>query len=86
MSNLNLGVIGNCSFGALVDSVGDIVWCCLPRFDGDPIFCRLLNDGDLRRTLSRAAASRVREQFDVPRAAAEINRTLQTVSMAFRRR
>ncbi len=45
LSNLNLGVIGNCSFGALIDSVGDIVWCCLPRFDGDPIFCRLLNDG-----------------------------------------
>ncbi len=45
MRNLKLGVIGNCAFGALVDSVGDIVWCCLPRFDGDPVFCRLLNDG-----------------------------------------
>ncbi|MDH3739503.1 MAG: glycosyltransferase family 4 protein [Alphaproteobacteria bacterium] len=47
---------------------------------------RLLDDSTLRQTLSRAAASRVREQFDVPRAAAEINRTLQTVGMAFRRR
>ena len=47
---------------------------------------RLLNDDGLRRTMSRAAASRVREQFDVPRAAAEINRTLQPVGIAFRRR
>ncbi len=47
---------------------------------------RLLGDDDLRQTFSRAAASRVREQYDVPRAAAEINRTLQTVGMAFGRR
>ena len=45
---------------------------------------RLLDDGDLRQNLSRVAASRVREQYDVPRAAAEINRTLQTVAMAFK--
>jgi glycosyltransferase involved in cell wall biosynthesis len=47
---------------------------------------RLLGDDDLRQTFSRAAAARVREQYDVPRAAAEINRVLQTVGMAFRRR
>ena len=47
---------------------------------------RLLGDDDLRQSLSRAAVSRVREQFDVPRAAAEIDRTLQIVTMAFRRR
>ena len=46
MSSLELGVIGNCSFGALVDEQARIVWCCLPRFDGDPVFCRLLCDGD----------------------------------------
>lgn len=45
MSTLDLGVIGNGCFGALVDSVGKIVWCCLPRFDGDPVFNSLLNDG-----------------------------------------
>ena len=43
--DLELGVIGNCAFGALVDRRGDIVWCCLPRFDGDPVFCRLLDGG-----------------------------------------
>ena len=43
MSSLDLGVIGNCSFGALIDSIGRMVWCCLPRFDADPVFCSLLN-------------------------------------------
>ena len=41
-SSLELGVIGNCSFSALVDDRGRIVWCCLPRFDGDPVFHSLL--------------------------------------------
>ncbi|NIJ40842.1 GH15 family glucan-1,4-alpha-glucosidase [Parvibaculum indicum] len=43
MSSLDLGVIGNGSFGALIDEEGRIVWCCLPRFDGDPVFHDLLN-------------------------------------------
>ncbi len=42
MSDLNLGLIGNCGFAALVDSQASIVWCCLPRFDGDPVFHGLL--------------------------------------------
>ncbi len=42
MSDLELGVIGNSSFGALIDGKGRIVWSCLPRFDGDPVFCSLL--------------------------------------------
>ncbi|MDB5844208.1 MAG: glycoside hydrolase 15-related protein, partial [Polaromonas sp.] len=40
--SLSLGVIGNCAFSALVDVRGRIVWCCLPRFDGDPVFNALL--------------------------------------------
>lgn len=44
MSNLDLAVIGNCSFSALVDPLARIVWCCLPRFDSDPRFCGLLQD------------------------------------------
>lgn len=42
MSNLGLAVIGNCSISALVDPRGRIVWSCVPRFDGDPVFCSLL--------------------------------------------
>lgn len=44
--SLNLGVIGNCSISALVDAQGDIVFSCLPRFDGDPVFNALLQPGD----------------------------------------
>jgi GH15 family glucan-1,4-alpha-glucosidase len=42
MGNLDLGLIGNCSISALVDKEARIVWCCLPRFDGDPVFHQLL--------------------------------------------
>jgi len=38
---------------------------------------RLLDDDNLRQSLAGAAASRVREKFDIPVAAAEIDRTLQ---------
>jgi GH15 family glucan-1,4-alpha-glucosidase len=43
MPDLNLGVIGNSSIAALVDRKSRICWYCLPRFDGDPVFCSLLN-------------------------------------------
>ena len=43
--SLSLGVIGNCAFSALIDARGRIVWCCLPRFDGDPVFNALLQSG-----------------------------------------
>lgn len=39
---LDLAVVGNCAIGALFDARGDCVWCCLPRFDGDPVFHALL--------------------------------------------
>lgn len=40
--NLDLGLIGNCSIGALIDRAGRYVWCCLPRFDSPPVFHSLL--------------------------------------------
>lgn len=46
MSDLNLGVIGNSVFGALIDNEGRVVWSCMPRFDGDPVFCSLLHGGE----------------------------------------
>ncbi|MEL6372396.1 MAG: glycoside hydrolase family 15 protein [Pseudomonadota bacterium] len=49
MTSLDLGMIGNCSYAALIDTQARIVWCCLPRFDGDPIFNALINaDAALR--------------------------------------
>ncbi len=44
MTNLELGLIGNSSVGALVNAAGDIVWACLPRFDSDAVFCSLLRE------------------------------------------
>src|SRR5215472_16152654 len=42
MQSLDLGVIGNCRTAALLDARGRLVWWCFPRFDGDPVFSRLL--------------------------------------------
>jgi GH15 family glucan-1,4-alpha-glucosidase len=42
VNNLELGIVGNGSFSALIDRQGRVVWCCLPRFDGDPVFHALL--------------------------------------------
>src|ERR1700733_309857 len=42
----DLGVIGNCQFSALVDNRGEIVWCCFPRFDSEPVFSTLLDHKD----------------------------------------
>lgn len=46
MSNLNLGLIGNCQVASLLDERATMVWTCLPQFDSDPVFCRLLRDDD----------------------------------------
>jgi GH15 family glucan-1,4-alpha-glucosidase len=40
---LDLGLVGNGSFAALIDSRANVVWGCLPAFDGDPVFCALLS-------------------------------------------
>ena len=45
MSDLNLAIVGNCNIAALIDSQARVSWMCLPRFDGDPVFCSLLDDG-----------------------------------------
>jgi len=43
MTSLDLALIGNGSVGALIDGEARVAWCCFPRFDGDPVFCSLLN-------------------------------------------
>ncbi|MBI3677508.1 MAG: glycoside hydrolase family 15 protein [Proteobacteria bacterium] len=40
--DLDLAVIGNGRTAALLDTGGRLVWWCFPRFDGDPVFSRLL--------------------------------------------
>ncbi|GAB3647956.1 glycoside hydrolase family 15 protein [Ramlibacter alkalitolerans] len=45
-NSLSLGMIGNCAYSALVDREARIMWCCLPRFDGDPVFNALLDPSE----------------------------------------
>ncbi|MBI5067528.1 MAG: glycoside hydrolase family 15 protein [Deltaproteobacteria bacterium] len=40
----DLGLVGNCQFAALVHRDGSVVWCCLPRFDAEPVFAALLDE------------------------------------------
>lgn len=42
-NNLQIALIGNCSFSALIDRHARIVWSCMPHFDGDPVFSALVN-------------------------------------------
>ncbi|MET0344084.1 MAG: glycoside hydrolase family 15 protein [Polyangiales bacterium] len=39
----HIGVIGNCQYAALVANTGAVVFCCMPRFDSEPIFSTLLD-------------------------------------------
>ena len=43
MQSLDLAVIGNCAYAGLLDQRARMVWACMPRFDGNPVFCDLLN-------------------------------------------
>ena len=49
-----LGLIGNCQCSALVDSLGAVVWACLPRFDSEPVFSTLLDPGGGQFTIGPA--------------------------------
>ena len=39
---LDLAVIGNGRTAALLEPSSRVVWWCFPRFDSDPVFCRLM--------------------------------------------
>ncbi len=39
------GIIGNCTYLALVDTTGNVGWLCWPRFDSSFVFGTLLDDG-----------------------------------------
>jgi GH15 family glucan-1,4-alpha-glucosidase len=45
-NSLSLGMIGNCAYSGLIDREARLMWCCLPRFDGDPVFNALLDPSE----------------------------------------
>ena len=40
----NMGVIGNCSYLAYIDTKADVKWMCMPRFDSSSLFGSLLDE------------------------------------------
>jgi hypothetical protein len=68
VSSLDLALVGNGAIGALIDTGGTVVWCCFPRFDGDPVFGSLLG-GETRpdRTgifaIELVGAERIEQQY-----------------------
>jgi GH15 family glucan-1,4-alpha-glucosidase len=40
----NMGIVGNCSYLAYIDTSADVKWMCLPRFDSPPLFGSLLDE------------------------------------------
>jgi GH15 family glucan-1,4-alpha-glucosidase len=68
-ATLNLAMIGNCAISALIDEQARILWCCMPRFDGDPVFHALLDsaggigpDGTMGVEVERC--SRTEQSYD----------------------
>ena len=51
--SLELWPVGNCQVSGLIDQDAGLVWGCVPRVDGDPVFCSLLNGGDRERGVWR---------------------------------
>ena len=62
----DLGVVGNCQFSALVHNRGEIVWCCLPRFDSEPVCSTLLDSENGGRFFVGPASGEIGTQRYIP--------------------
>jgi GH15 family glucan-1,4-alpha-glucosidase len=43
VASVDLWPVGNCQVAGMIDRGGSLVWGCVPRLDGDPTFCALLD-------------------------------------------
>ena len=62
----DLGLIGNCQYSALIHRSGEVVWCCLPRFDSDPVFSSLLDSQEGGKFLAGPAGGELGTQRYLP--------------------
>ena len=62
----DLGVVGNCQFSALVHNGGEIVWCCLPRFDSEPVCSTLLDSENGGRFFVGPVSGEIGKQRYIP--------------------
>jgi alpha,alpha-trehalase len=44
MTNLDYGIIGNCTSAALISKTGSLDWLCLPVFDSASVFAKILDN------------------------------------------
>lgn len=79
-NTLDLGLIGNGAIGALINEQAEIVWCCLPRFDADPMFCSLLKEHTDQDGFGYCSVELVEqissEQFYLPNTAVLVTRLI----------
>ena len=79
----DLGLIGNCQYSALVHSSGEVVWCCLPRFDSEPVFSTLLDSQDGGRYRIGPASGEAGSQRYLPNTNI-LETTFQTATGSFK--
>src|SRR5680860_988723 len=61
------GLIGDGSTAGLVARDGSVAWLCIPHFDGDPLFCSLLDTergGSFRLAPTEVVEARQRYELD----------------------
>jgi GH15 family glucan-1,4-alpha-glucosidase len=59
----NYGLLADCNSAALVDRDGSIDWLCLPRYDSDAIFARLLDPDAGHWTIRPAGPYRAERRY-----------------------
>ena len=59
----NYGLLADCNSAALVDRDGSIDWLCLPRYDSDAIFARLLDPDAGHWTIRPAGRYRAERRY-----------------------
>jgi GH15 family glucan-1,4-alpha-glucosidase len=59
----DLGLIGNCQLSALVERSGSVVWSCLPRFDSEPVFGKLLDEAGGEFSIAPASGGMGQQRY-----------------------